>query len=81
MARTIEPLMSSPAFISRRGHLVLLTLIVVLGAVLRFTALGQGIPFAIGVDEPEIVERAVRMMKTGDFDPHLFDYPGPYIYI
>ncbi|NQW03737.1 MAG: phospholipid carrier-dependent glycosyltransferase [Acidobacteria bacterium] len=73
--------MSSPAFISRRGHLVLLTLIVVLGAVLRFTALGQGIPFAIGVDEPEIVERAVRMMKTGDFHPHFFDYPGLYIYI
>jgi len=73
--------MTSPSFLSRRSHLVLLSLAVLLGAVLRFTALGQGIPFALGVDEPEIIERAVRMMKSGDFHPHFFDYPGLYIYI
>ena len=50
-------------------------------ALLRFWALGQGIPFAVGVDEPEIMERVVRMIKTGDFNPHFFDYPGLYIYV
>ena len=62
-------------------HLALLTCVLICGALLRFTGLGHGIPFAIGVDEPEILVRAVRMMKTGDFHPHFFDYPGLYIYI
>lgn len=64
-----------------RWHRPALFLILALGAVLRFTALGQGIPYALGVDEPEIMERAVRMMNTGDLHPHFFDYPGLYIYI
>jgi 4-amino-4-deoxy-L-arabinose transferase-like glycosyltransferase len=64
-----------------RWHLPALFLILVLGAVLRFTALGQGIPYALGIDEPEIMERAVRMMNTGDLHPHFFDYPGLYIYL
>jgi 4-amino-4-deoxy-L-arabinose transferase-like glycosyltransferase len=60
-----------------------LGLVVVLAAaaVLRLWGIGQGIPYAVGVDEPEIIERAVRMMKTGDFNPHFFDYPGLYIYV
>ncbi len=55
--------------------------ILIVGAVLRFTALGHGIPYALGIDEPEIMERAVRMMKTGELHPHFFDYPGLYIYL
>jgi 4-amino-4-deoxy-L-arabinose transferase-like glycosyltransferase len=48
---------------------------------LRFWALSQGISFSLGVDEPEIMERAVRMMKTGDLNPHFFDYPTLYMYV
>jgi 4-amino-4-deoxy-L-arabinose transferase-like glycosyltransferase len=73
--------MTPPPLFSRRVHLLLLTLALLLGAVLRFTGLGEGIPFSLGVDEPEIVERSVRMMKTGEFHPHFFDYPGLYIYL
>lgn len=73
--------MTPPAVPSARSHVILLSIVVVIGAVLRFTALGNGIPFALGVDEPEIIERSVRMMKSGDFHPHFFDYPGLYIYI
>ena len=50
-------------------------------ALLRFWALSQGIGFNPGVDEPEVMERAVRMMKTGDLNPHFFDYPGLYMYV
>lgn len=50
-------------------------------AALRFWAVGHGIPFSVGVDEPEIMERAVRMIKTGEFNPRFFDYPGLYIYL
>src|SRR5262245_26397838 len=58
-----------------------LALALVAAALLRFWALSQGIGFNPGVDEPEVMERAVRMMKTGDFNPHFFDYPGLYIYV
>jgi hypothetical protein len=50
-------------------------------AMLRFWALPHGVPFSLGVDEPEVMERAVRMMKTGDFNPHFFDYPTLYMYV
>jgi predicted membrane-bound mannosyltransferase len=60
-----------------------LTLVAILAvaAVLRFWGLGAGLPYATGVDEPEIMNRAVIMMKTGDFNPHFFDYPTLYIYV
>jgi 4-amino-4-deoxy-L-arabinose transferase-like glycosyltransferase len=58
-----------------------LALILLAAAVLRFYELGHGIPYAIGVDEPELMERVVAMMKTGDFNPHFFHYPGLYFYL
>src|SRR5687767_8936167 len=58
-----------------------LLIVLLSAAALRFWALDHGIPFSVGVDEPEIMERAVRMIKTGDFHPHFFDYPGLYIYL
>ncbi len=50
-------------------------------ALLRFWALPQGVPFSVQVDEPEVLLRAVRMMKTGDLNPHFFDYPTLYMYV
>ena len=58
-----------------------LALALLVAALLRFWALGQGIPFSVGPDEPEVMERAVRMMKTGDLNPHFFDYPALYMYV
>lgn len=51
------------------------------GAGLRFWNLGAGLPYRIGVDEPAIADRAIIMMRTGDFNPHFFDYGGLYIYM
>jgi 4-amino-4-deoxy-L-arabinose transferase-like glycosyltransferase len=64
-----------------RRSVFLLTAIIVVAAVLRFWALGAGIPYSIGVDEPELMNRAVQMMRTGDFNPRFFDYPGLYIHL
>ena len=50
-------------------------------ALLRFWALPHGVPFSVQVDEPEVMLRAVRMMKTGDLNPHFFDYPTLYMYL
>ena len=64
-----------------RRPLLLLAAILGVAAVLRFWSLGAGIPHSIGVDEPELMNRAVQMMRTGDFNPHFFDYPGFYIHV
>src|SRR3954470_7912704 len=58
-----------------------LMLALLAAALLRFWALSEGIGFKPGVDEPEVMERAVRMFKTGDFNPHFFDYPSLYMYV
>lgn len=50
-------------------------------ALLRFWALSQGVPFSVQVDEPEVMVRAVTMMKTGDLNPRFFDYPSLFIYM
>ena len=64
-----------------RQSTVSIAAIMVVAATMRFVALDSGIPYAIGVDEPEIVDRAVGMMRSGDFNPHFFDYPSLYIYV
>ncbi len=50
-------------------------------AVLRFWGLRAGIPYALGVDEPEIMERVLTMMRSGDYNPHFFHYPGLAFYL
>lgn len=58
-----------------------LIVVLVAAAVLRFWRLGSGIPHAVGIDEPVIAERVLAMMRTGDFNPHFFDYPGLAFYL
>ena len=63
---------------SREG----LAAVLIAAVILRFWALGHGIPQSIAEDEPEIVERAFNMMRSGSLNPGgFFDYPALYIYI
>jgi 4-amino-4-deoxy-L-arabinose transferase-like glycosyltransferase len=64
-----------------RSPRVALAVVLISAAVLRFWSLGHGIPYAVGVDEPQIVERAFTMMKSGSLNPHFFDYGSLTIYI
>jgi 4-amino-4-deoxy-L-arabinose transferase-like glycosyltransferase len=64
-----------------RSSRVGLALVLAAAALLRFWGLGHGIPHAVSVDEPEIVERALRMMKAGTLNPQFFDYGQLHIYI
>jgi len=43
--------------------------------------LWQGLPSALDAGEPEIIERVVGMMKTGDYNPHFFGFPSLYFYV
>lgn len=48
---------------------------------LRVWFLTDGVPFAVGIDEPAIVDRALRILHTGDWNTHVFDYPPLVIYL
>lgn len=43
--------------------------------------LSANVPYAVGVDEPAIVDRALGILQTGDWNTHIFDYPTLVIYI
>jgi len=64
-----------------RTSRIALALVLLSAVVLRLWAIGRGIPYAVQVDEPEIVERAFNMMRSGSLHPHFFDYPGLSIYL
>jgi 4-amino-4-deoxy-L-arabinose transferase-like glycosyltransferase len=50
-------------------------------AAARFWFLSAGVPHAVGIDEPQVVDRALRILHTGDWNTHLFDYPTLVIYL
>ena len=65
----------------RRSTLPLVVILAV-AALLRFWSLGAGIPTAIGIDEPQIMNRSVHMMKSGSLNPKgFYDYPSLYLYV
>jgi len=58
-----------------------LAVVMAAGFLLRVWNLGSGIPFAVGIDEPAIMTTVVRILKSGSFNPHFFEYPTGYIYV
>lgn len=64
-----------------RTSIVSLGLILLSACLLRFWAIGNGIPDAVGRDESVIMGLAVRMMKSGNLDPGFFDHGGLYIHL
>ena len=55
--------------------------VLAVAAALRFWNITDGLPYRIGPDEPVIAQRAIRMMRTGNFNPGFYDYPGLVIYL
>jgi len=57
-----------------------LLVILAAAAAARLWFLMAGVPHAVGIDEPQVVDRAIRILRTGDWNPHVFDYPTLVIY-
>src|SRR5262245_41667238 len=75
--------MQADTSLSRRQlaeRLVLLSILAVAAAA-RLWFLTAGVPHAVGIDEPQVVDRALRILRTGDWNPHVFDYPTLVIYL
>jgi 4-amino-4-deoxy-L-arabinose transferase-like glycosyltransferase len=67
--------------IDMRPSKVGLVAVLAAAAILRFWGIWPGVPSALDPGEPEIVERVVGMMKTGDFNPHFFGFPSLWFYV
>ena len=53
-----------------------LTVVLAVAAALRLWAPHHGLPHGVGSDEAAVAAAVVGIMRTGDFNPHFFDYPG-----
>lgn len=63
------------------GYLGMLALIVGGGAALRFWGLGFGLPYFEHPDEWAVADRALTMLRTGNYDPGAFIYPTLFTYM
>ena len=64
-------------------QVTLLGILLLLGLLLRLWRLdfGQELPYLAHTDEPTQVNPAIRMIQTGDLNPHFFNYPSLTIYL
>jgi len=63
-----------------KPSLLALLLVVAVGFALRVWNIGAGVPFAVGIDEPAVMSTVVRILKSGDYNPHFFEYPTGVVY-
>ena len=64
----------------RAVDFAILVVILAVALAARCWYLTAGVPHAVGIDEPQVVNRSLRILQTGDWNPHLFDYPTLVIY-
>lgn len=62
------------------SYLLLFSLMIFLIAI-YFPRAKWGLPYQYYWDEPQIASTALDMLKTGDFNPHVFDYGSFPIYV
>lgn len=62
-------------------YLLLLFLILVPALAIRYKGIWFGYPLPVHPDEPWLVGIALRMINTGDLNPHWFIYPTLNIYL
>jgi 4-amino-4-deoxy-L-arabinose transferase-like glycosyltransferase len=59
----------------------LIGVVLLVAAAIRLWGLLAGIPYAVGAGETEIVDRALHIVRTADWNPRFFDYPGLLVYL
>jgi 4-amino-4-deoxy-L-arabinose transferase-like glycosyltransferase len=64
-----------------RNELAVAIAISVLALVLRLWGISYDLPFIYYPDEPGYVAIAQRIFKTGDLNPHFFNYPSLFFYL
>ncbi len=68
-------------FFNKRNLTIFFLFIILLSAfVIRYRGIKFGFPLITHPDEPKIVKRAIKIIRTKDLNPHFFIYPSLYIY-
>jgi 4-amino-4-deoxy-L-arabinose transferase-like glycosyltransferase len=49
---------------------ICLFIILLLATSIRLLGIQYGLPYTFHTDEPTIVDRALRILRTGDYNPH-----------
>lgn len=62
--------------IAIQPEFVALALIMLVAVTLRFVGLSQNLPYLDNPDEPTTVQAAIKMLQTGDLNPHFFRWPS-----
>jgi hypothetical protein len=60
---------------------LLLSLVLCIAYFLRIFGIKLGLPYPWAFDEPFVMHTALRILKTGDYNPHFFNYPSLIIYL
>ncbi|MFH0860917.1 MAG: glycosyltransferase family 39 protein [Candidatus Altiarchaeota archaeon] len=68
-------------FYLKDRNVIFVLLILLFGFYLRVDNLGFGLPLIFNRDEPRIVDNAIRMVESGDWNPRFFVYPPFMIYL
>ncbi len=55
--------------------------IFILALAVRVYGIGFGLPYADQPDEPSVADKALKMLQSGDLNPHYFVYPTLYYYM
>lgn len=66
---------------SERRHVLALAFILLAALAIRVYGNNLSLPYVPHPDEPAVVDRALAMLRTGDYDPHSFIYPTLYTYL
>ncbi|MBN9388661.1 MAG: glycosyltransferase family 39 protein [Chloroflexi bacterium] len=69
------------ARITVRAEYVALAVIVAVAAGLRFASLNQSLPYFDNPDEPTMTNTGLKMLQTGDLNPHFFRWPSLPFYM
>lgn len=64
-----------------RLSLALLALLAAAALTVRLARISGSMPYPGHIDEEEISNRALRILSTGDWNPHYFEYPSLPIYL
>ncbi|MCK5538872.1 MAG: glycosyltransferase family 39 protein [Bacteroidales bacterium] len=67
-------------FIVKNYFTFLVLMVVIFAFVLRYFHTKVGLPYLYNWDEPQTASTALKIMKTGDFNPHFFNYGSLMIY-
>ena len=60
---------------------IVFVVVFLLSMMTRLFYASYGLPYTYGLDEPQIASTALHMMRTGDLNPHFFNYGSLLIYL